>query len=57
MYFKSFLQQPHFENEGVQKVGASRELEEVETGANADEHEVLPEEREVPDHQNGQREQ
>ena len=51
------LQQPHLEHERVEEVSAARELQEIKAGANVDEDEVLPEEAEVPNDQDGQGEQ
>jgi hypothetical protein len=55
--FKGFLQEPHFEHKGVQKVCTTWKLKEVKTSANANKHEVLPKKCEVPDNENGEGEQ
>ena len=54
---ESLLQQSHFKNEGMQEISTAGELEKIETSSNIHEHEVLPEEAEVPNDEDGQRKQ
>ena len=54
---ESLLQQSHFKNEGMQEISTAGKLEKIETSSNIHEHEVLPEEAEVPNDEDGQRKQ